>query len=111
MRVTSDIWVHVFMRREANRGAYTTIYKKGALEAGTIYIIHSLSDGAFCLYGPAPQSLFENDEDDRKFETILSAALESEIDTYLEKQNRFDPDIWVIETQCRQGPPSIDIVE
>ncbi len=109
MRVTTDIWVHVFVRREANRGAFVTVQKKGAVEAGAIYVIENRLDGAFFLYGPAPQSLIDDESDDRLFETIRSYASEDDIDIYLAKQKNFDPDIWIIETECRQGPPSMNL--
>ena len=109
MRITADIWVHIFIRREANRGAIATVLKKGAVEAGAIYIMENPLDGTNTLYGPAPQSLIADDDDDRIFETLLIAVNEDKIDSYLEKQKNFDPDIWILETQCRQGPPTISI--
>lgn len=110
MRVTSDIWVHVFLRRETARGAYATVISKGASEAGAIYIVENTLADNFNLYGPAPQSLIEEDSDDRKFECLLSTPDESEIETNLTRQRNFDPDIWVIETECRNSPPSIEII-
>lgn len=110
MRVTTDIWVHVFVRREASRGAFVTVQKKGAVEAGAIYVIENRLDGAFFLHGPAPQSMIDEEIDDRLFETIRSGTSEDDIEAYLAKQKSFDPDIWIIETECRQGPPSIDFM-
>lgn len=110
LRVTSDIWVHVFLRREAARGAYATVISKGSTEAGAIYIVENTLAENFNLYGPAPQSLIKEGNDDRKFELIVSSSVESEIETNLTRQRKFDPDIWVIETECRDCPPSIDIV-
>ena len=109
MRVTTDIWVHVFLRRETARGAFTTVINKGATEAGTIFIVEDPLTSNFNLYGPAPQSLLSQGDDDRKFEPVLDNVSEKEVDDYLARQKNFDPDIWVIETQCRQGPPSIDL--
>jgi hypothetical protein len=111
LRVTSDIWVHVFVRRETNRGAFATIHKTGAVEAGAIYVLENPMDGTFTLYGPAPQSLIDESDDDRIFETVQSGVFESEADAYLARQKNFDPDIWIVETQCRQGPPTISITD
>jgi len=108
MRVTSDIWVHVFVRRETNRSAIATILKKGATEAGAIFIMENHLDGSFSLHSPAPQSLINNETDDRVFETIRHRVKEDEVNALLDKQQKFDPDIWIIETECRTGPPSID---
>ncbi len=111
MRVTSDIWVHVFLRREADRGAFATVIQKGAIEAGAIYCIENSQDGKFKLFAPAPQMFLTDENDDRKFEQVLETEAESEIDAYLQRQKKFDPDIWIIETQCREGPLSIDVIE
>jgi len=105
LRVTSDIWVHVFLRKEANRGAFTTIAKKGAAEAGAIFVVEYRLEGAYWLFGPAPQSLIDYEADERQFETVLTGVEQDQIDAYLARQMNFDPDIWIIETECRQGPP------
>ena len=111
MRVTSDIWVHVFVRREANRSAIATVLKKGAIEAGAIFIVENHLDGSFSLHSPAPQSLIDNDIDDRVFETVRYQVPEVEVNAFLDKQKNYDPDIWIIETECRQSPPSIDFAK
>lgn len=106
MRVTTDIWVHVFLRREVNRGAFATVLKKGSDEAGAIFIIENPLDTTLNLFGPAPQAMIDADDDDRQFEQLLTAVGQSEIDSYLDKQKNFDPDIWIVEVECREGPPS-----
>ena len=111
MRVTSDIWVHVFLRREADRSAFAIVVKKGAVEAGAIYCIDNAQNGKFSLYAPAPQMFLDTQNDDRKFELVLEKVDESEIDTYLARQKDFDPDIWIVETQCSTGSLSIDIID
>jgi hypothetical protein len=98
--------VHVFLRREANRGAFSTVLQKGADEAGAIYIVENPLDATLNLFGPAPQALIDNENDDRQFEQVLESVTQTEIDTYLEKQKNFDPDIWIVETECRTGPPA-----
>ena len=108
MRVTSDIWVHVFMRRETNRSAFAAVLKKGAVEAGAIFVVENHLDGSFSLHGPAPQSLIDNETDDRIFETVRHNVSEEEVTAFLDRQQNFDPDIWIIETECRQGPPSLE---
>jgi len=110
LRVTADIWIFVFLRRESNRGAYATVSKKGAVEAGAIYIIENHLNETYTLYGPAPQSLIDNENDDRKFEPVLVLVPEQDVASYIAKQANFDPDIWVIETECRKGPPSLELV-
>ena len=109
MRLTTAMWLGVFMRREAERGAYVTVVRKGAQEAGALFVIHNRSNGHCDLYGPAPQSYFGDEDVDRLFEQLLVSAELSDIDTYLEKQQRFDPDLWVIETESGSGSLSLEI--
>lgn len=110
MRLTTDIWVHVFLRREAARGAFACVLQKGPAEAGAIFISENTLNGVFNLYGPAPQSMLDEEDGERRFETVLHGVEEPEIKTYLDKQNRFDPDIWVVEIDCREGPPTISLI-
>ena len=111
MRVTSDIWVHVFLRRESQRGAFATVVQTGASEAGAIYCVENHLADEFNLYAPAPQTFLSDEVSDRMFELVLQNVKEIEVDTYLARQKKFDPDIWIIETQCREGPPSLEMVK
>lgn len=83
---------------------------KGAVEAGAIYIVENLLTGEMNLYGPAPQAILDEEITDREFELILSGVCESKIAESLKRHQKFDPDIWIIETECRSGPPSIGTI-
>ena len=108
MRVTSDLWVHAFIRRERARGAFCAVLVKGAAEAGAIFIVENRLEEGFNLYAPAPQSLITGDEDgERAFERVLVGGDQAGVDEYLDKQRRFDTDIWVVETEHRSGTPSL----
>lgn len=112
IRVTTVMWFAAFMRRETARGAFVVAAKKGAQQAGAVFVVHNHLDNTATLYGPAPQAYFdEEDSGDRKFEQLLSAKPTSEVDQYLEKQQNFDPDLWIIETESGEGMPSLDLVD
>ena len=111
MRLTTDIWFAVFMRRETERGAYVSVIKRGADEAGALFIIHNHLDGNACLYAPAPQSLVEREDGERCFERVLERQQGEKIDQYLEKQRAFDPDLWIVETESGSGEPSLETVD
>ena len=112
IRLTSAIWFGIFMRRESERGAFVTVSKKGAQQAGALYIVHDHLDGTCSLYAPAPQALIKPSEtDDRRFEKIFDREPRELMGEYLEKQRRFDSDLWIIETEGGNGVPAIDIVE
>lgn len=111
IRLTTVMWFAVFMRRETARGAFVTAVKKGAQQAGAIFIVHNHLDGTGSLYSPAPQPLVDDTLSERFFELVLEKVPQTEIDLYLEKQKRFDPDLWIIETESGSGNPSVELVE
>lgn len=110
MRLTSAMWFAVFMRTESARGAYVSVIKSGAQQAGAIFIIQNHLNSMLNLYAPAPQALMgELDNDDRKFECVLDNVSQQVIDDYLEKQKNFDPDLWIIETESGSGEISLSL--
>jgi len=110
MRLTSAMWFAVFMRTESARGAYVSVLKSGAQQAGALFIIQNHLNGMLDLYAPAPQALMDMpDDDDRKFECVLVNVSQQEIDDYLEKQKNFDPDLWIIETESGSDKISLSL--
>ncbi len=98
MRLTSSIWFAAFMRREQQRGSYVSVMRSGAKEAGAIFVVHNHLDGTLDLFSPAPQSMMM-ETTGRKFELVLERVDQSKIDQYLEKQVKFDPDLWIIDIE------------
>ena len=62
MRLRTEIWISALIRRAESAGALVTVVKKGAIEAGTVFLIVDGGEGASDLYGPAPQSVFDTDK-------------------------------------------------
>ena len=112
MRLKSAIWVAAYLRRCNVEGVFAAVRKRGAEEAGAIFIKVNRLDGTVTLYGPAPQSAFEDERPaDRAFVAVVGAAdpaPEADAEKYLEKEIRFDPDVWIVEIEDRQGRPFID---
>ena len=59
MRLKSAIWVAAYLRRRHIDGTLAVVRRRGAEEAGAIFIKISRLDGTAELYGPAPQTAFE----------------------------------------------------
>lgn len=76
MRLKSEIFVSALIRRVFSAGGFAAVEKKGAEEAGAIFIRQRLRDGRENLYGPAPQSFAEDEEvrAERRFETRLAGV-------------------------------------
>ena len=104
MRLKSEIWVKAYIRRCAVAGAAAVVVKHGDDDAGAIYIRISRLDGQAALYGPAPAGLSGADFD-RRWVSVLGEDFvsEAEVHSYLEREVRFDSDLWVVEVEDRQG--------
>ncbi len=109
MRLKSEIWVKAYLRRCQSEGADAVLVRRGDGDAGAIYIKISRLDGTAALYGPAPAGLDEARED-RRWQACLQReqAAENEADAYLERQIEFDPDIWIVTVEDRQGRHFLD---
>jgi len=109
MRLRSDIWVAAYRRHAVAGGAYVVVRRKGVEQAGAIFIHVDRLDGYGALYGPAPQS-DASLSGERRFvrlhdeETLEAAAIERR----LSKELRFDPDLWIVVVEDRQGRPFLD---
>ncbi len=112
MRVTSDFWVSALCRKAAAEGAFAYVAKRGATEAGAIFVLANDMQGSVSLYGPAPQSWFSEDEQkDRLFECVLDGGDQQAATERLEREQRFDPDIWIVEIEDREGRIFVEVVE
>jgi hypothetical protein len=107
MRLKSGIWVAAYLRRCQIEGAPAVVRRRGAEEAGAVFIIVNRLDGTATLYGPAPQSAFDEAQPvERIFTAVLGGAVavpEADIEARLAREQRFDPDIWIVELEDRGG--------
>jgi hypothetical protein len=104
MRVRSEIWVRAYLRRCQAEGVSVVIAKRGDEAAGAIFILVDRLDGTVRLLGPAPAGL-AGSESDRRWVGCLGAdsVAPAEAKAYLERQRKFDPDLWIIELEDRAG--------
>ena len=113
MRLKSGIWVAAYLRRCQIEGADALLRRRGAEEAGAVFIKVSRLDGTAEVFGPAPQSAFDEARPaDRAFSPALKTqpAPEADAEAYLVKQIKFDPDIWIVEVEDRAGRNFLDDV-
>ncbi|HEX2257464.1 MAG TPA: DUF1491 family protein [Afifellaceae bacterium] len=110
MRLRSDIWVSWLLRRVEADGAYVTVARRGAAEAGAVYIVLDRRDGTFDLLAPAPQATFDDPSPERVFERLLDRADSGAVESRLAQELRFDSDLWVIEIEDREGRPFVEML-
>lgn len=111
MRVTSALFVAALTRRVFAEGAAAAIVRRGAEEAGAIFVIIDHLSGRSDLYGPAPQAVFDDERpDDRVFQKLIDQGTAEEISARLSRETNFDSDLWVIAIEDRDGRPFIATV-
>jgi hypothetical protein len=103
MRLKSGIWVGAFLRRWQAQGNFGAVIRKGAAEAGAIYVIVNHLDGTFHFFGPAPGPAYDRQGERRWFEELPFPASQEAINRVLAKRTLSDPDIWVVEIEDRTG--------
>jgi len=106
MRLISDFWIAALLRRAREQGGFGYLVRRGATEAGAIFIVHRCKDGLATLYAPAPQSAYEETwaTDERRFIAIMADVEETWITEKLQRELQFDPDIWIVELENIDNP-------
>jgi hypothetical protein len=107
-RLRSDFWVAAHLRRCAVEGVGAVLRRRGASEAGAIFVTLDRLDGTASLYGPAPQS-FVDDTGGRLFTPLLENVASQQIEERMLREARFDPDFWLIEIEDREGRHFLEI--
>jgi len=104
MRLKAGIWVKAYIRRCQTEGVPAVVVRHGDDDAGSIFIRINRLDGTSRIFGPAPAGL-----DEMKLDRQLMPALDgrfvtdADADEYLRRQSSFDPDLWIIEVEVRDG--------
>ncbi len=112
MRLKSALWVAAYLRRCQVEGCSAVVRRRGAEEAGAIFVRICRLDGTSELFGPAPQSALKPDDTERIFASCLTLqpAPDADIETYLSRETKFDPDLWVVEVEDRAGRNFLNVV-
>lgn len=104
MRIKSEIWAKAYIRLCYVNGAPAVIARRGQGDGGAIFIKINKLDGQALIYGPAPAGL-DASSTERRWSLCCGEGdvSEGDADTYLQRQVEFDPDLWVIEVEDRDG--------
>ena len=113
MRLRADFWVSAYVRRCAVENAEALLRRRGAAEAGAIFVKVDRLDGRAALFGPAPQS----ETAERGVERLFARLHRDDWITPLEAEERlgkelaFDPDLWIVEVEDRAGRHFLDVTD
>ena len=99
MLLSTDVWAGALIRRAELEGAYATVVKKGDARGGAVLVkAYNTADRTARLFteatGPDGERLW--------IQPVVSDS-ESELDAYVARQRGYDPDLWVVEIEDRQG--------
>lgn len=113
MRLKSGIWVLAYLRRCAVEGAFAVLRRRGAEEAGAIFVVVDQLDGNVTLYGPAPQSLADEETGVRLFAPLplKPEPTPAAAHARLQREIEFDPDLWIVDVEDRQGRHFLDLAK
>jgi hypothetical protein len=110
-RLRSDIFVSAYVRRRNGENAFAVVRRRGAAEAGAIFVCIDQLDGTAHLYGPAPQSVFDDAQPGRLFQRLTQdGATPADVEGRLQKEMRFDADVWILDVEDRTGESRLDLV-
>ena len=108
-RLTSEFWVAAHLRRCGVEGLDAVLRRRGAAEAGAVFVSVDRLDGTVDLYGPAPQSLLSGEEGGRVFSPILEAVPSLDVEERMRRELRFDPDLWWLTIDDRLGRCALEL--
>lgn len=105
MRVTTDLWVSALLRRVFADGGFGAVARRGATEAGAVFVLTRDRMGTIALYGPAPQASYDSARPDERLFTPLGETLtQDDVDKRIAKEMRFDSDVWLVELEPGATP-------
>jgi hypothetical protein len=99
MLLHTELWVSALIRRAEQGGAFAVVVRKGDTRAGAVLVkVFNRSDRTARLYAEATRM-----DGEQVWMQPAKSDQEPELDRYIERAVRIDPDIWVVEIEDRDG--------
>jgi hypothetical protein len=113
LRLRSDVFVSALIRRAESQGSIAVLRRRGAAEAGAIFIKLDLLDGRAAILGPAPQSEELPEGVDRLFTRVHKEQWidPASAEARLRREISFDADLWIVEIEDREGRTFVDVAK
>jgi hypothetical protein len=102
-RLTAEFWVHAYLARLRVHAIPAFVLAHGDDTAGAVLVKLNTLNGQARLF----QRGFDLTTGDRCWQD-LAAGPEPDVDAAIRRQRGFDPDLWVIEVEDRQGRHLLD---
>jgi len=96
--LSTDIWVGALIRRAELAGAFAVVACKGDPRAGAVLVkVLDRKNGTVKLFSEA----FRGDGERVWMEPVQ--GVEADLDAYVERSRRIDPDLWLVEIDDAEG--------
>lgn len=110
MAVKTEIWVMGHLRRCFGAGLTGVVARRGAAEAGAVFVRVVVGRGEVRLFAPAPGPAYDEEGRRTWIEPLGGAAVaEEEAGRFLERQVSFDPDVWILDIDDPKGEGLLDV--
>jgi hypothetical protein len=103
------MWVQAFLRRNQIEGRFGAVLRKGADEAGAVYVVINHLDGTHHLLGPPPGMSIDEEGNRLWIAELTPPADAAAVDTFIKRRASFDPDIWAVEIEDRGGTAGLTV--
>lgn len=106
----TDLWASAFVRRHNDLGRLCVVARRGDPIAGQIFVEVDHLNGTVSLYTPAPAAARPEDEADRVFLCRFDRVEPEKIRERIERESKFDPDLWVLSLEMRTGDTGLNVI-
>jgi hypothetical protein len=97
--LSTDVWVGALIRRAELSGAFATVARKGDPNAGAVLVkAYNSKTREARLYSEALRG-----EGEPVWMEPVASRLEADLDRYVERALKVDPDLWVVEIEDGEG--------
>jgi len=97
--LSTDIWVAALIRRAEQGGAFAVVARKGDARAGSVLVkVLRRREATARLYAEATRG-----DGERVWMQPVTSTTEADLDAYIARSARIDPDLWVVEIDDADG--------
>jgi hypothetical protein len=99
LKFSTDIWVAALIRRVELGGGFAVVVHKGDARAGSVLVkVVNRSNSQVRLFAEATRA-----DGETVWMRPSRAEKEADLDAYITRARRIDPDLWVVEVEDREG--------
>jgi hypothetical protein len=102
-RLRTEFWVRAYLKRLEMNAIPGYVVARGQPDSGAVMVKCATLDGQASLWSRG----FDWQSDSHRW-TLQSQGAEPEVDASIRRQRGFDPDLWVIEVESRDGRTLLD---